>query len=258
MASHTVKTTAASLSDEVVAAYRQDGFVHLPGVVAQEDLPRFRQAALGARESVVDYMGGSQIFAQLLQVWKTNDDLRALTFDQNVAEIAVRLAGVPLRLWHDQELIKAPHNGAATEFHQDEPYWPHAHSRHALSAWIALVDVPVERGAMSFIPGSQHSHRGLRPHNLADVEDFFLEAPHLRWHPRVTIPLRAGDCTFHNSYTAHTANSNSTDEPRVAHVTIYVDADLTYTGAPHVCTDGLSLVVGDTLPDDEFPRLPRG
>ncbi len=109
---------------------------------------------------------------------------------------------------------------------------------------------------MIFIPGSQ-AQRGLRAQDLTDSRDLFRLAPDLQWEPRVTVPLRAGDCTFHDAYVAHTATPNLTDDPRVAHVTIFIDAQKRYTGAAHVVTDGLGLTVGETLPDDRFPRLPR-
>lgn len=247
------------ISDELVEAYRRNGFVHVPGVIPRADAGRFRAAATAAQDRIEDHHDGAA-FTQLLQLWKQDDTLRELTFNPDLAGIARRLAGIPLRLWHDQLLIKPPHNGAATEFHQDQPYWPHGNSRHALSAWVALVDVPVERGCMTFIPGS-HDLRGLRPQDLTDSGDLFRLAPELAWRERVTVPLRAGDCTFHNAYLAHTATPNLTDDPRIAHVVIYVDADLTYLGAPrHVVTDPLDLTVGQRLPDGDFPpvgsRLP--
>ncbi|MEH1129512.1 phytanoyl-CoA dioxygenase family protein [Micromonospora sp. CPCC 206061] len=43
----------------------------------------------------------------------------------------------------------------------------------------------------------------------------FRLAPELAWQERVTVPLRAGDCTFHNAYLAHTATPNLTDDPRI-------------------------------------------
>lgn len=198
---------------------------------------------------------GNQMFRQIVQVWRSDPVLRELTLHAGLATVATQLAGIPLRLWHDQLLIKKPHNQTPTEFHQDAPYWPHAGSRHQLSAWIALVDVPVERGCMTFIPGS-HRRDDLRAIDLTDCGDLFSEAPDLEYQPRVTVPLRAGDCTFHNGYLAHTANANDTDEFRYAMVTIYVDRDTIYSGAPHVCTDGLGLEVGDRLPDTDFPPLP--
>ncbi len=248
------RTTPGTLSDEQVARYRRDGFVHLPGVISRQDAARFAQAALAARDRLSDFHSGAA-FTQVLQLWQNSDDLRELTFDPGLAGIATRLAGIPLRLWHDQLLIKEPHNGAATEFHQDQPYWPHAGSRHALSAWVALVDVPAERGCMTFIPGSQHL-ADLRAQDLTDHDDLMNLAPHLLYQPRVTVPLRAGDCTFHNSRLAHTATPNHTDDPRIAHVVIYADADTRLAPEPtHPVTEPLDLTPGDRLPDEHFPRF---
>jgi phytanoyl-CoA hydroxylase len=245
----------AQLDDDVVETYRRDGVTHVSNVIGPDEAARFRDAALAAQERVANHYEGSPIFRQYVNVWTQDDTLRELTLNPLIASLASQLAGVPVRLWHDQVLIKPPHNGAATEFHQDAPYWPHAHCRHALSAWIALVDVPVERGCMTFIPRS-HRRQGLRAQDLTDSKDLFRVAPELQWDERVTIPLRAGDCTFHNAYLAHTATPNMTDDPRVAHVNIYMDAETTFTGAPHPVTDGLGLEVGAPLDHELFPRLP--
>ncbi|HEX6972404.1 MAG TPA: phytanoyl-CoA dioxygenase family protein, partial [Limnochordia bacterium] len=165
-----------------------------------------------------------------------------------------RLAGVPLRLWHDQVLIKQPQNQAPTEFHQDQPYWPHADALHPISAWVALVDVPVERGCMSFIPGS-FRRRDLAAQNLADPRSLFSLWPELEWEPRVTLPLQAGDCTFHHGRCAHMAGANQTDAARVAHVIIFTDATTTYTGKRHVVTDPLGLTPGQRLEGELFPLV---
>jgi phytanoyl-CoA hydroxylase len=244
------------VTDEVEEQYRRDGVVRIRGIISPERAARFRDAAIAAQERMADRYPDSAIFRQYVNVWTEDQTLRELTLDPGVATVATRLAGMPLQLWHDQVLIKPPHNGAATEFHQDAPYWPHENCRQALSAWIALVDVPVERGCMTFIPGS-HTRRGLRAQDLADSRDLFRVAPELQWDERLTVPLRAGDCTFHNAYLAHTAQPNATDEPRVAHVNIYIDAETTYTGAPHIVTDGLGLRVGGRLDNPLFPSLPR-
>lgn len=251
------RTRPTTLDAELVDRYRREGFVHVPGVLTLDEVRTYRGAAEHAAATLTDHHGGA-IFTQVVNLWEQDETLRSLTLHEGLASRAEQLAGIPLRLWHDQCLIKAPHNGAATEFHQDQPYWPHEGFRHALSAWVALVDVPVERGCMTFIPGSHVGHEGLRRQDLSDHADLFRVAPDLAWEPRVTVPLRAGDCTFHNSYTAHTATPNFTDDPRIAHVVIYVDADVTYTGASHPVTDGHDMTAGAPLPDERFPRLPRG
>jgi len=243
------------LDHALIEEYRHQGFVHVPAVLSEVEVETYRAAAQRVYDQGVALNPADPIFKQVVNVWKSDATLAQLTRHQKLAQYATDLAGVPLRLWHDHLLAKSPHNGAATEYHQDGPYWPHAGARHSLSAWIALVDVPVERGCMSFIPGQQ-GRREIRAVDLADRTDLFLAADDLTWAPRVTIPLRAGDVTFHNAYTPHTANPNDTDEVRLAHVNIYVDRELTFTGADHVCTANLSITPGSTLPDHEFPCLP--
>ncbi|NUU21617.1 MAG: phytanoyl-CoA dioxygenase family protein [Streptomycetaceae bacterium] len=240
--------------EELVAAYRAHGFVRVRGVLAPEQVERFRagaEAFLAAhRAESVEKQG---VFSQLVNVWQRDATLRELTFDARVGRIAEQLAGFPLRLWHDQMLVKEPHNNAATEFHQDRPYWPHEGDRLALSAWVALVDVPPERGCMTFLPGTQH-RTGLRPQDLHREEDLFETDPSLRWTPRVTVPLRAGDCTFHSGFTGHMALPNRTDLARLAHVTIYMDEETRYNGGGHIVTDPLGLARGDRLDGETFPR----
>jgi ectoine hydroxylase-related dioxygenase (phytanoyl-CoA dioxygenase family) len=106
---------------------------------------------------------------------------------------------------------------------------------------------------MTFLPGTQVL-TGYRPQDLRDEEDLFTVNPSLRWLPRVTVPLRAGDATFHSSYTGHMALPNRTDQARLAHVVIYMDAETRYAGTPHVVTDPLGLAPGDRLDGATFPR----
>ncbi|MFD0684372.1 phytanoyl-CoA dioxygenase family protein [Actinomadura fibrosa] len=240
--------------DDLVTAYRESGFVRVRGVLTPGQVERFRTAAeafLAAHRA--ESLERQAVFSQLVNVWQRDRTLRDLTLDRRLGRIAEQLAGFPLRLWHDQMLVKEPHNNAATQFHQDRPYWPHAGDRLPLSAWIALVDVPPERGCMTFLPGTQ-DRTGLRPQDLHHEEDLFMTDPSLRWIPRVTVPLRAGDCTFHSGYTGHMALPNRTDQARLAHVTIYMDARTRYSGTPHVVTDALGLAAGDRLDGENFPR----
>jgi ectoine hydroxylase-related dioxygenase (phytanoyl-CoA dioxygenase family) len=240
--------------EQLVADYRENGFVRVRGVLGSEEVARFRDhAAQYLEEHRAERLQQDRIFSQLVNVWEKDETLRELTLLPRLGRIAEQLAGFGLRLWHDQMLVKEPRSNAATHFHQDRPYWPHANDRLPLSAWIALVDVPPERGCMTFLPGTQ-TRADLRPQDLSEEEDLFTTAPDLRWSPRVTVPVRAGDCTFHSGYTAHMALPNSTDQARLAHVVIYMDEHTTYSGQPHVVTDPLHLRPGDSLAGDNFPR----
>jgi len=248
-------TQAEDISDELVESYQSDGFARVSNVLSPEEVSRYHDAAVEASNARENLAANTpMIFRQTVNVWTQNEIIRELTLNPRIGAIASRLAGVPLRVWHDHTLIKPPVKSAPTEFHQDGPYWPHNNQRNSLSVWIALVDVPVERGCMTFIPGS-HLRRDLRPQDLSDSHDLLNLYPELNWARRVTVPLRAGDCTFHHSYLAHMANANVTDVARVAHIIIYMDADTTFNGNAHVVTDPLKLAVGQPLDGDLFPRV---
>jgi len=248
-------TTADNLPQELIDSYRRDGFVKVPSILSKEDAAKYYDAALKVREVHKDNMGGGATFSQSLNVYKEHESMRSLSLNPNIAAVAEKLAGVALRIWHDQILIKNPHNNAPTEFHQDQAYWPHGNSKNPISCWIALCDVPVEKGCMSFIPGVQ-DRNDLIPQDLLDAQSLMTICPEMKWETRVTHPMRAGDCTFHHGRTPHRANSNETDDPRVAHVVIYIDETTTYEKIDlyHPMTDELGLTYGDVLPDDEFPR----
>ena len=119
-----------TLTDEEVVGYREDGFIRLLGVLTPEEVERYRSAAARAYDEISSLDAGNQMFRQIVQVWKSDATLRELTLHPGLADYAAQLAGMEVRLWHDQLLIKKPHNHTATEFHQDSPYWPHTGGRH--------------------------------------------------------------------------------------------------------------------------------
>ena len=250
-------TTPETLTQEKIHEFRTNGFVAIPGILSKKEAARFAEAALALQKKHLERQTANSdraVFTQMVNVWREDETMRDLTLHPNLAAVATRLAGVPLRLWHDQILIKKPHNNAPTEFHQDQPYWPHAHSAHPISAWIALVDIPVERGCMTFIPKAQ-SRTDLPTQNLGDPRSLFTLCPDLEWEPRVTMPLKAGDCTFHHGRCPHMATPNFTDDPRVAHVVIFIDRTTTYLKRGHVVTDPLGLEEGAVLEGELFPEV---
>jgi phytanoyl-CoA hydroxylase len=244
---------ATLITPEEVTFYRENGFVRVKGILGRDEALEFRERALALQE---ERTGGAQtgIFTQMVNVWRDDELMRRLTLHPNIAACASVLSGVALRLWHDQLLIKKPRNARATEFHQDQPYWPHDLSPNPISCWIALGDVPVERGCMTFLPGT-HTRTDLPMQNLGDSRSLFSIAPDLEWSERITVPLQAGDCTFHHGRCAHIATPNFTDEDRVARVVIFFDQNATYSGRPHVVTDSLGLKESGSFDHEMFPRV---
>lgn len=244
---------AELVDDRTINWYRANGFVHIRGVLSAEEVKKYHRAAVDLMERTASYRKDA-VLDQRVNVWQQHATLRELTLNPRIGRIAERLAGLPLRLWHDQMLVKPAGDSAATEFHQDQPYWPHQSSSSQLTAWIALVDVPVERGCMSFLPGTQ-TLTELPRHELEHEQGLFELVPDLQWQARVTVPLQAGDCTFHHGRTAHYAGPNRTNVRRIAHAIIYVDVNTCFSGTRHVVTNSLGVGIGDRLEGEMFPRV---
>ena len=83
--------------------------------------------------------------------------------------------------------------------------------------WLALNDVPKEKGCLYFYPGS---------HKFKEKEyvDIFKN-PHqpeiVRGIDRIFTPINAGDATFHSGLTFHGAGQNISDEIREGMTIIY-------------------------------------
>ena len=255
----TAQPALSPLPADLVAGYRSRGFCLVEGLISPEECARYRTESLrlAADESKLTNAAGTsyrQALCQRVNVWRDSPLLRALTLHPRLGAWASQLAGVPLRLWHDHALIKDPHNGAATEFHQDQPYWPHLDSAQPISAWIALQDVPPERGCMTFIPGSQRL-TDLAATDLTDAGGLFGLRPDLAWAERVTVPIRAGSVTFHHGRTAHQASPNTTDEHRVAHTVIFMPRSTRWDGRSHAVVKPGDFQIGAVLQGELFPEV---
>ena len=256
----TATATAANpypLSPEAVATYRRNGYLHTPGVLNAEEVTRFREGFLTAASQTDDqakhYAKGA--FQQYVNLWRQEPKLLGLALHDRLRHIATTLAGVPLRLYHDQLLLKKAHNGAPSEIHQDQPYWCHAESDQPISAWVALVDVPVLRGCMGYIRGT-HQLNKLPMTKLEIDRSLFSVAPELEWEPVEMVPVRAGDIVWHHGRTAHRAEANRTDLDRVAISIIYIPRTTRYTGErPVGVLADTGIGPGDLIQGERFPEI---
>lgn len=252
------------LSDQQVSFYRENGFIQLFDVLAPDELAAAREALADADRLQLDARHHTsklnseyeKVFVQKVNLWLVHDGMRAYVHSPKIANIARRLAGFrQTRLWHDHALTKMPGDSKESPWHQDLPYWPMAEPG-ALSCWMALDDVDVPNGCMQFVPES-HSWGLFEPIRLVDAQDLFglVPEPEVKDFTPFVARMPAGSCTFHNGLTFHYAGPNTTDKPRRAIITIYMDGDTTYNGKPHVVTDGLGLAAGQPLHHEVFPIL---
>jgi phytanoyl-CoA hydroxylase len=253
--------TLYPLSDEQIAAYQRDGFIQIANVLQPADLSRLRDAVVKAveMERTPPQPGATrspyeQIFIQKVNLWRRHPAVREFVLCKRLGDLAARLSGCPVRVWHDQALFKEPREGVKTPWHQDAHYWPHQQCADQISIWIALRDATIENGCMSFIPGTQHVEN-LEAIRLATPQNIFDLAPEFKGIKPRTIELKAGSCTFHNGLTFHYAGPNKSDGMREAFAIIYMPDGTSYDGTEHIVTDSLGLKVGEKLEGEMFPLV---
>lgn len=257
------------ITDAQIEQYRRDGYTKFENVIPADVLEecQSRVAAAVAAEEHTDILGRenanaapnpndtySQIFTQRVNLWQRHDTVKDIVMSPRLANLAARLCGEPVRVWHDQALFKDAKTGAKTPWHQDAPYWPHKEKTKQLTIWIAMKDATMDNGCLSFLPGTQLL--GPRePIQLADEhpKGVYDIAPECRGLSAKVVELKAGSCTFHNGLTFHYAGPNRSDSVREAFAIIYMPASTIYEGAPHVMTDGRDLKVGEVLNGETFP-----
>jgi len=255
-------TTTPHLTERQVTDFRTNGFVNVDDVLAPTEVADFRaqlEEAAGRAGEAYLYRENPQ-YTQHVNVWTTHAGVRRHVFDRRLAEIALRLTGAPrLRLWHDQLIVKMPGNRPSS-WHQDLPLWPMIDAG-TITCWLALVDVPIEMGAMTYLPGSHRwgrfAARTLPSYVLNDLEGVrLLVGPERAALPAPrTIVLRAGSCAFHDSLTFHYAGPNTTDRPRHGFIINYMPDDVRFSGQKHPTTDPLALEVGQPIAGELFPII---
>jgi len=253
-----------SLTDAQIQQYQNDGFIHIPGFLDQGEVATLKSAVVETARSMgkkkvagdgADFEEGddfySKVFTQRLNLWKINDAVKSFMLNPELGKMACRLEGIEgIRVWHDQTLIKEPFaNGTA--WHLDNPYWSF-NSRHAISVWIALEDATPFNGCMCFIPGSQklatYDNVGIGQ----NMGDLFKLYPKMGEIDPVPVPMKAGDCSFHNGLAAHGAGANMTRGRRIAMTCAYMPEGSTFNGLQNILSKEYmkSLQIGQVLEDD--------
>ena len=107
--------TSPLLTEEQIERFERDGFLLVPDVFDPQELKDFGtavDAAVAARTSadgrkLAEKTVYEQSFIQCMNLWEDTLEVRQLTFDSRLGEMAARLLETPaVRIWHDQALYK--------------------------------------------------------------------------------------------------------------------------------------------------------
>jgi hypothetical protein len=227
------------VTPEEVQRFEHDGYVHLEGVLSEEELRPIEEVYMRFLTRDIPVLGkdfcdmsgaygGDPASYALINVmlprryypaWQGN------LYERRAASIARQLRGEGLVVDYDQLLAKPPRRtDAVFAWHQDQAYWIATADTRTATAWLALDDSTEENGCMRFLPGS-HKEPALRPHRPLHGD---REASHTlvaevdEAKDRVTVAcIKRGDVTVHSERVVHGSGGNRSDRWRRAYVVAF-------------------------------------
>jgi ectoine hydroxylase-related dioxygenase (phytanoyl-CoA dioxygenase family) len=218
-----------AISADQRTKYRHDGFVILRGAATPEEIAFYRPLIIdlveqcAKTEHLQERSGIFQtLYAQVSNVWRQNDDVRALVHATRFSRLAAELMGVrSVRLYHDEALIKDP-GANQSPWHKDHYNWPLA-THHTIKLWLALSDIPLETGAIRFAAGTHRA--GQFPELTPSYEADQLFNRIIRQHrvPVESFAMKAGDMACYAGELLHAALANASDARREALAIIYYE-----------------------------------
>ena len=253
-----------------IEEYQEKGYVRLEGIITGEALDYYRELiglSVGHRfkddhRTLAEKRVYERSFLQAFNLWPHYPAIAEFVQCRRFAEVARRmLQARGVKLWFDQALYKEP-GGRITDYHVDAAFWPVQPASKTTTIWMALVDVPREKGCMAFAAGSHKLSPDAEFVDIFNAQEEIAIGDNVRHYPWEWAPLKQGDCTFHSGLVYHRAGGNSTDEMREAMTIAYITADATFdwpesnpeAGRRHgFATEGL--MRGDMLESSFSPRL---
>ncbi|MEA1784830.1 phytanoyl-CoA dioxygenase family protein [Arenibacter sp. GZD96] len=204
--------------------FLKEGFTHLDRLISMEDVQSLRlvydallndkKRTLGLRSDLAGAGRESDSVERITQIMRPSIIEPELLYNKAfilALAYAKDLLGDDMELDFDMLINKAPFTNTPTPWHQDAAYWIKLPDKRAVSCWIALDRVYQENGCMWFVPKTDDL---VKPHkSLPNGGALYCDAPS---EGAIPIPLAAGGCTFHDGFTLHFSQGNTTSDQRRA------------------------------------------
>jgi hypothetical protein len=238
-----------SLTETQQRAFRDNGFVKLPGVLSAAVVRRLRiemthcfimSFAVDPDRDAVDR------FLSVEMAWLDNPVLRAFVLSPRIARLSAELLDVDaIRLYHDNLLAKQPGCGR-TPWHYDRHHFPLA-TDDIVTAWIPAQSIPRSMGPLTFA-GPIDAYRAVE--NIVfdkfgtsydrHVDEVFRKHGDRNradrdgndWIHVDDTPFDIGDVSFHHNLCFHSAGSNRTRFSRMAMANTYFADGARVVGNP--------------------------
>jgi phytanoyl-CoA hydroxylase len=211
------------LTEEQLAFYRENGYIHVKGLLKPEEAEHYRTRTHSLLERLekiknIDARWGSagKVGGEGTRLLHSHDvqfydaAFSQLIVDERITGIAHQIiGGEGVQLHHTKCFVKPPEKGAPFPMHQDAPFFPH--EQHSMMAVILhFDDAPLEKGCLRVVPKSY------REGMLEHIPDGGWHLPPDKYPvgEAMPCPAKAGDAIFFSYLTIHGSGLNVSDEAR--------------------------------------------
>jgi len=240
------------ISADQISAFRENGYVLLPGLVSKSLIDRLQEELRGwieeSRSHSQNYgktldgkarfdlePGHSAAHPKLRRVANpvdVSEVYQEVLWNGAIPEAVASIFGQGVKFHHCKLNIKLPGMKTRVEYHQDHPYDPHTNN-DMLTALVLLDEMTEENGCIRVVAGShKHRYSHYRDGTFAGkVSDELNEQ-----FSKAADPIQGmvGDVCLMDTWAAHGGDDNRSDNPRSLLICDYTAADNFWIAPPMV------------------------
>ena len=203
---------ATALTQEQVDGYERDGYLSPVTVFTTQEALRYRQLLEAAEAEFPEALSG----ANRNNAHCNFTFLDEITHHPKLIDVVECLVGPNIVCCATVLFIKEANDPGYVSWHQDGKYMG-LEPNNGVTAWVALSDSNETSGCMQVIPGSHKE--GMRDHNDTFADKNILtrgqEAQGIDPSKAVSMPLEAGQVSFHHQQVVHSSQPNQSSDRRI-------------------------------------------
>ena len=216
--------------------FREQGYFILPDLFSEEEIDALTARIdpfVVAHDAQLQTIGSAGIsraneIAFTAHLAEQDPDIMRFVAQEKFVQLASALLSADeISLYWDQSVYKKPEVPRDFPWHQDNGYTPTDPAEY-LTCWLALVDVTVENGCVSVLPGSHL--QGLIEHQDTAIGKQCYFGPD----PGAPVELKKGSVVAFSSLLFHRSGPNVSETTRKSYVIQYAAANTRHavTGEP--------------------------
>ncbi len=209
-------------TEKLITAFDRDGYVFIPGFFSAEQVAEVNRQLTTIIHEVLpvtpemrlayEFKDQPETLKQILDLQQHSSFFNELMVNSEFEKLAESLLKEKV-IGKTVEFFDKPAKvGKATPPHQDAYYFS-IKPQQAVTMWLALEDVDMENGCVSYITGS-HT-KGMRTHGRTQTAGFSQSIIDYGTAEDVSalrsFPAKPGDLLIHHCMAIHTAGANSTE-----------------------------------------------